>query len=175
MKKMIALVNRYNAKEEYLEVAEDIVAVELEVDNLDNLGIGFASKQTNRKPEWGGIAETEANFPLEKSGLEEKINALTGNDATAEETGVMVVTNSSGYYGASAIFYDGVLEALKDYYLVPSSVHEWLAVPKPITDKEYLAQIIRQVNRTEVSPKEVLSDFPYVPVFKNGKWTIEKA
>lgn len=54
MKKMIALVNRYNAKEEYLEVAEDIVAVELEVDNLDNLGIGFVSKQTNRKPEWGG-------------------------------------------------------------------------------------------------------------------------
>ena len=172
MKKMIALVNRYNAKENYLEIAEDIVAVELEVDNL---GIGFASKQTNRKPEWCGIAETEANFPLEKSGLEEKINALTGNDATAEETGVMVVTNSSGYYGASAIFYDGVLEALKDYYLVPSSVHEWLAVPKSIADKEYLAQTIRLINRTKVLPNEVLSDFPYVPVFKNGKWTIEKA
>lgn len=173
MKKMIALVNRYNnAKENYLEIAEDIVAVELEVDNIEKC---FASKQTNRKPEWGDIAETEANFPLEKSGLEEKINALTGHEVTAEETGVMVVTNSSGYYGASAIFYDGVLEALKDYYLVPSSVHEWLAVPKSIADKEYLAQIIRQVNRTEVSPKEVLSDFPYVPVFKNGKWTIEKA
>lgn len=170
--KMIALVNRYNANENYLEVAEDIVAVELEVDNL---GIGFASKQTNRKPEWGGIAETEANFPLEKSGLEEKINAFAGHEVTAEETGVVVVTNSSGYYGASAIFYDGVLEALKDYYLVPSSVHEWLAVPKSVADKEYLARVIRQVNRTEVSPKEVLSDFPYAPVFKNGKWTIEKA
>lgn len=170
--KMIALVNRYNVKENYLEIAEDIVAVELEVDNIGKV---FASKQTNRKPEWGGIAETEANFPLEKSGLEEKINALTGHEVTAEEMGVMVITNSSGYYGASAIFYDGVLEALKDYYLVPSSVHEWLAVPKSIADKEYLAQIIRQVNRTEVSPKEVLSDFPYVPVFKNGKWTIEKA
>ena len=172
MKKMIALVNRYNATEEYLEIAEDIVAVELEVDNLEK---GFVSKQTNRKPEWGGIAETEANFPLEKSGLEEKINALTGHEVTAEETGVMVVTNSSGYYGASAIFYDGVLEALKDYYLVPSSVHEWLAVPKSIADKVYLAQTIRLINRTEVIPKEVLSDFPYVPVFKNGKWTIEKA
>lgn len=170
--KMIALMNRYNAKENYLEVAEDIVAVELEVDNL---GIAFASKQTNRKPEWGGIAETEANFPLEKSGLEEKINALVGHEVTAEETGVMVITNSRGYYGASAIFYDGVLEALKDYYLVPSSVHEWLAVPKSVADKEYLAGVIRQVNRTEVSPNEVLSDFPYVPVFKNGKWTIEKA
>lgn len=172
MKKMIALVNRYNARGNYLEIAEDIVAVELEVDNIEKC---FVSKQTNRKPEWGGIAETEANFPLEKSGLEEKINALTGHEVTAEEMGVMVITNSSGYYGASAIFYDGVLEALKDYYLVPSSVHEWLAVPKSIADKEYLAQTIRLINRTEVSPKEVLSDFPYVPVFKNGKWTIEKA
>lgn len=170
--KMVALVNRYNANENYLEVAEDIVAVELEVERSSR---GFTSKQASHEPQLDDIDATEAIFPLEKSGLEEKINALVGHEVTAEETGVMVITNSNGYYGASAIFYDGVLEALKDYYLVPSSVHEWLAVPKSLADKEYLAGVIRQVNRTEVSPNEVLSDFPYVPVFKNGKWTIEKA
>lgn len=170
--KMIALVNRYNANESYLEVAEDIVAVELEVERSSR---GFTSKQVSHEPQLDDIGATEAIFPLEKSGLGEKINALAGCEVTAEETGVMMITNSSGYYGASAIFYDGVLEALKDYYLVPSSVHEWLAVPKSVADKEYLAQVIRCINRTEVLPKDVLSDFPYAPVFKNGKWTIEKA
>ena len=128
-------------------------------------------------PKWSDIATTEATHPLNNIGIGKMLKRISGNSEfdTAKANETLVITTTSGMNGAIALFYKGVLKALAGkYYLVPSSIHEWLAVPKSLMSKEDLTQIIRQVNANEVAPDERLSDRPYVPVFR-GKWTIEEA
>ena len=78
-----------------------------------------------------------------------------------------VITNSLGLYGASAVCYEGVLgelaESLEDdLVLLPSSVHEMLALPaSKVSDYDEMRELVKSVNLTEVSPQEYLSDNVY--------------
>ncbi len=80
---------------------------------------------------------------------------------------IKVITNSIGMYGASAIYYEGLLGNLAaelgdDLILLPSSVHEMLAVPAGAAGETgALRELVRTVNLTEVSPQEYLSDNVY--------------
>lgn len=80
---------------------------------------------------------------------------------------LFVATNSCGVDGASILLYDSVLELFSerigsDFYILPSSVHELLFVPKTDeVDGKSLSQMVREVNRNEVAPEEVLSDHVY--------------
>ena len=50
----------------------------------------------------------------------------------------------------------------KNYYIIPSSVHEVILLEETGEEKaEDLKKIIREVNRTHVSAEEVLSDNLY--------------
>ena len=55
--------------------------------------------------------------------------------------------------------YFDILE--QDLYIFPSSVHEVLVVPIFTDQKEELKSIVRDINRTEVSKEERLSDNVY--------------
>ena len=78
-----------------------------------------------------------------------------------------ILTNSRKTYGACSILYPEVLEQVAeqmegDIYLIPSSVHEMLALPKEQERSgEELQAMIAEVNSTEISPEEVLSDHLY--------------
>ena len=78
-----------------------------------------------------------------------------------------IITNDRLVDGASAIFYPGVMdlvgERMKgDYFILPSSVHETLAVPD---DGRVLLQeltdMVKEVNMTQVSPEDQLTDQVY--------------
>ena len=79
-----------------------------------------------------------------------------------------VMTNTRGINGAACLLYKNALarfaQKLKqDLFLLPSSVHEVILVPKSdILKKEDLSEMVREINKTEVSPKEVHSDTVYV-------------
>ena len=50
------------------------------------------------------------------------------------------------------------------YYILPSSVHETIIVPASITESsslENLAEMVIEINGTQVAPDEVLSDHVY--------------
>lgn len=78
-----------------------------------------------------------------------------------------VVTNKPGVNGASVILYPEVLAELaekldSDLYLLPSSIHEFLVIPFTTEqDTAQLREIVTQVNETEVSEEEYLSDEVY--------------
>lgn len=80
---------------------------------------------------------------------------------------MFVATNKSKINGASAILYDGLLAEFArrvggDFYILPSSIHETILLPATgEMDVEYLIDMVRTVNSTEVSPDEVLSDNVY--------------
>lgn len=71
------------------------------------------------------------------------------------------------YYGASVILYPGFLEETAekletDYYLLPSSLHEMILVKDDGSlDPEALAQMVKEINATEVRPEERLRDSVY--------------
>lgn len=78
-----------------------------------------------------------------------------------------VVTNTMGINGAAVILYQGVLERIADktdgdYYILPSSIHEVLAVPvKADISQEELAKMVCEVNAACVLQEEILSGSVY--------------
>ena len=81
---------------------------------------------------------------------------------------MFVATNNKKVNGAGVILYDGLLRTFAekiggDFYILPSSVHEVIFVPaNGDMDARYLIQMVKEVNATEVSPDEVLSDNVYM-------------
>lgn len=78
-----------------------------------------------------------------------------------------ILSNARRVHGAACVLYPGVLERLawkegRDLYVIPSSVHEMILLPDIGAQQPMeLKEIIREVNRTQVDPAEVLSDSLY--------------
>lgn len=78
-----------------------------------------------------------------------------------------VCTNTMKLNGAGVILYNGLLQEFadrvgSDVFILPSSIHETLLIPANADmDTEYLRDMVRTVNRTEVAPDEILSDNVY--------------
>lgn len=84
-----------------------------------------------------------------------------------------VVTSNDGYYGAAFMAIPNKLKEMEesmagDFYIIPSSVHELLILPKGHGDLEGLGKMINEVNETAVKREEVLSDHAYYFSVKDG-------
>lgn len=81
---------------------------------------------------------------------------------------LFVLTNESRSFGASVLIYKGMLESIarsieSDYYVIPSSIHEVLVIPADnVTDYETLNRMVQEVNNTQLTPMEILSDHVYL-------------
>lgn len=79
-----------------------------------------------------------------------------------------VLTNVYTTWGASAILYPEVLKNLSrklggDLLILPSSVHEVIFMRKENTPEYHvLAGMVKEINKKEVLPEEVLSDSVYI-------------
>ncbi len=91
---------------------------------------------------------------------------------------MFILTNTEKYFGAYSLFYPNVQQHVADvldnsYYVLPSSIHETILVPDSgiYTPKE-LQDMVKCVNRTQVDPKEILSDSVYFYNRKNKTLSI---
>ena len=81
---------------------------------------------------------------------------------------MLIITNESRVNGASAILDKKLIEDLhervgENFVVIPSSVHEMLILPKEqAEDLKMIADMIVEVNRTEVEKDEFLSDNAYI-------------
>ena len=84
-----------------------------------------------------------------------------------EDNHMYVLTNSLHQFGAASILYNNVLEFIAnelrdDYYILPSSIHEVIILPKRYSPSpEELNQMIIDINETQVAVDEVLSNHAY--------------
>lgn len=98
-------------------------------------------------------------FPFEITTLEEKLGL-----PRPEKPKTYVITNKKMINGASALFYKNAMSIAylligEEYYVLPSSVHELLAVPvSQCDDVEGLASGVRSINAAIVSADDYLSD-----------------
>ena len=125
-----------------------------------------------------GLENTCKFFPAEFTSMQELIEEMVGN--VGEERGEMyVLTNGMRQYGATVLLYPNILDMIgeilqDDYYMLPSSVHEVIilpkqqGIPKPIMDT-----MVQEINDTYLIPKETLSDHAYLFERQCGKMKID--
>lgn len=98
-------------------------------------------------------------FPFEITTMEEKLGM-----PRPKKPGIYVISNKKMINGASALFYRNAMSIAylligEEYYVLPSSVHELLAVPvSQCDDAEGLAYNVRAINASIVSKDDYLSD-----------------
>ncbi|MCI7130103.1 MAG: DUF5688 family protein [Lachnospiraceae bacterium] len=98
-------------------------------------------------------------------GLEEAVDALLNSQSVPP---MYYLGNQEGMYGAAAMYYPGVLDEVAktiggSFYILPSSVHEVLIVPKSIgMPYEELIHLVRDINDSVViNDTEILTDNVY--------------
>lgn len=97
--------------------------------------------------------------------LTEFIEEVSGE--RLEGDSLYILTNENGIHGASALFYPGMPKRIQEllgsnYYLLPSSVHEFLIVQEdPALRAKNLIAMVREVNATLIQKEELLSDHIY--------------
>ena len=78
-----------------------------------------------------------------------------------------LLTNHIKVLGATTLLYDGILEEISNqldssFIVLPSSVHEVLIVPvENRKEMEHYSNMVREVNASQLSPDEILSDHAY--------------
>lgn len=82
------------------------------------------------------------------------------------EVSMWIIGNERGINGASSMLYEDKLHALAeqigtDLYIMPSSVHEVIAVSSDLGDPQELAEMVSEVNMSTVSLEERLSNQVY--------------
>jgi len=79
-----------------------------------------------------------------------------------------VLTNKDRVYGAGCLLYEGVPEQIAkevqdDFYLLPSSIHEFIILPKKYAaDENYLSQMVDEINHEKLDREEILSNHAYL-------------
>ncbi len=156
------------------------------VDTKDDCVASYLIRHENCK-NWGVTEEqlykiakenTFNLFPVTVTSMYDMVLSMMPSDASEElqealetmnsaENGTMfVVTNDRKHFGATAFLYEEFLntfaQAHGDFIILPSSVHELIFltdVHEP--DRDWLYHMVRNVNETELSTDEVLSESVY--------------
>lgn len=160
---------------------------------METDGVNGSIRVTNdRLAEWGVTKEevfkkakenTLRDFPPELYSLE-NISKGSDMDENFLQEGkelpesafpMYVLSNRQKDHGAAAVAFPQILERVdglfsEGCYLLPSSVHEFIVVPKSEdASPQELGRLVRGVNKSHVSKQEILSDRVYEYDKETGK------
>lgn len=79
---------------------------------------------------------------------------------------MFIISNDSLLYGGATLIFQDQIDNLAtalggDIYLLPSSVHELICVSAESTQQEQLLEMVKEINQTEVSKEDFLSNSIY--------------
>lgn len=100
-----------------------------------------------------------------KDGMPAEIADMMIGEMPPDQT-MWVISNDRGINGAISMLYEDQLHKLAkqletDLYIMPSSVHEVIAVSSSMGDPNHLAQMVSEINMDQVSLDERLSNQVY--------------
>ena len=159
---------------EYLEdmiykKIEDLALIPIIFTN-DKYGTGCIKVREGFLKYWGVSAgevleEAILNAPRIMPPTFRQLNEILGSQ-DEDDNELFVISNSYYAGGAAVAFYPGFLDCIgkalgKDLFILPSSVNELILVTDSGQDPEVLLQIVKEVNRTQVEPGDVLTDAVY--------------
>lgn len=100
-------------------------------------------------------------------GMSEVISQDFGMDVpTPDEEQMYVITNGDKVNGSAQMLNEHLMDQASariggDFYIIPSSIHEVLAVPVGRMEVDELEAMVRDVNSTQVAKEDKLSDTVY--------------
>ncbi len=153
----------------------------------DNEGTATITIRNEHMAMWGvtadelhelALANTKEILPVTIQSMNEVMREMFGKDGMPSEIAdvmfeempptqqMYIISNAAKVNGAASMFYEDVLSELSkklgtDLYILPSSVHEVIAVSTDMGTPESLSEMVREVNGTQVSEEEQLSDHVY--------------
>lgn len=99
-------------------------------------------------------------------------------DSSSNDFPMYVLSNRSKLNGSGCILYKNLLSDFSrklnsDLYILPSSIHEVLIIPaKKAASAEELSDMVKEVNATQLSNEEILSDHVYYFCRETSKLTM---
>lgn len=103
-----------------------------------------------------------------ESGIDEEMQKEFSEEMqeTPDENCMYVITNESKLFGAASMLYEEPIHELAeqvggDLYILPSSVHEVIAVPADFGSPEELAEMVYEINMEQVDINDRLSNQVY--------------
>lgn len=117
-------------------------------------------------PKVSSIQEVMMNMMAEEGMSKEMLESLGMTLETEPEKTLWVMTNEMGINGAVAMLYEDNLHKLAekvgtDLYVLPSSIHETIAVSVEIGNPDAMAEMVQEINMNMVSLDERLSNNVY--------------
>lgn len=109
------------------------------------------------------IVNTPRLFPAIIKGMDEVVGKLMPKKV---EFPMLVLSNEIGINGASCLMYPDVAEKVEEklqgsFYVLPSSVHEVIAIPGNSAKTGHLCEMVYCINRTQLPEEDILSDNIY--------------
>lgn len=173
----------------YYNYLDMLVLFQVEVKGLYDDGIAsYTIKQNNLSYAHIGmdelynnaIANLEDDFEIKAmTSIIMEMMGITEEDEEFEvpdsDFPMWVVTNKSSVNGASVILSEKLLRRIEEklgekFAILPSSIHECIAVPLEKNDASDLLQMVCEVNATEVDPEDRLTNSVYI--YKDGKLSL---
>ncbi|MBQ8986752.1 MAG: hypothetical protein IJ100_05850 [Lachnospiraceae bacterium] len=152
------------------EQIEDLALIPILFSN-DAYGPGCIKIRKCMVEDWGVseeevMREAKENAPRLLPLVFKQLNEALHEEEKSEDAELFVISNRYFAGGAAVAFYPHVLEGIAkalgcNLYILPSSVNEMILMTDRGQDPAFLFEIVREVNRTEVPPTEVLSDSIY--------------
>lgn len=118
-------------------------------------------------PDLKPMSQVMSDVLCQEMDLDELESVVEDLSRSQARSPLYVLTNSTGINGAGTILYPQVLSNFsqqlnQDLVILPSSIHEVLLVPYDKTiSLDKLSDMVNQINQTEVSVEEQLSDHVY--------------
>lgn len=118
-------------------------------------------------------AFANAKESMECESMGKVLAELMGDDMLEMDNGMWVLSNKSKVNGAGVMFVPSVMREvaktvkLKEFFILPSSIHEVLVVTLPDAKADELKAMVMDVNATQVAPRDRLSDSVYYYDGKN--------
>lgn len=114
------------------------------------------------------LMEAVKQEPFEIKTMAEMIKDMAGEEVdVGDGLPIYVASNQSRMNGAAVLMYPDFMEKAAgvvndSFYVLPSSLHEIILVPETTApDVEELEMMVHEVNVTQVSPQDRLSDYVY--------------
>ncbi len=114
------------------------------------------------------LRNTPERRPFVFQPLQNILSGFLGEGNVTEDainTSMYVASNLQNMGGAAVVIYKDfdrrARETLGDYYILPSSTEEVIVIPKSNMGVGMLKDMVREINRNEVAPEQVLSDNVY--------------
>lgn len=144
-------------------IVTDRIAKNLGFDEVQLYKLAVSNTKRLFPPTIKPIGTVLSELFLKDGTLSDMADNLFG---TFSENPMYVISNDRGINGAITMLYEEQLHYLAkqlddSLYILPSSVHEVIAIPKASNDPEVLAEMVTEINTTQLHFSERLSNQIY--------------